>query len=409
LAIDRIRVLVPVSTFPRWQNDTEPSFIHRLCRELIRNGIEVDVIAPHAPGAKTNETMDDITVYRYRYLPETHQTLAYSGGILSKLHASPYNYLQVPFLLIAQYLCIRKHLNTGNYDIIHAHWLIPQGLISVLACGLIRRCTRPIVCTMHGSDLYALRSRIFTILKRYAMRHSTHLCAVSNAISDICKSMGVDGRKLSVIPMGVDLKNLFVPDGGIQRKHTRIIYVGRLVKEKGLATLIDAVAIAGRSVTDLELLIIGDGPERQTLQDHVNDLELNNKILFTGAIEHENLPQFYNSASLAVLPSMSEGFGLTLVEALGCECAVIASDLESLRDVVITDKTGLTVEPGNIQQLGEAIMELLANPERRRRLASQGREYVLQHYDWSIVGEKYSTLLRSLAAATARDRHGQAA
>ena len=80
-----MRILVTASTFPRWQGDTEPPFVFELCRRLQKRGVDIDIIAPHAPGAKAMEVMDGINVYRYRYGPERLEVLAYQGGILANL------------------------------------------------------------------------------------------------------------------------------------------------------------------------------------------------------------------------------------------------------------------------------------------------------------------------------------
>ena len=141
-------MLVLTSTFPRWENDPEPAFIFELCRRLISN-YNVTVLAPRTPAGKMRETISGIDVVHFPYLFNRWEKLAmHGGGILNKLKFNAVYYLMVPFFLLGQLLALVRLFRHERFDLIHAHWLIPHGLISVLGVILSHR-KIPLVCTSH--------------------------------------------------------------------------------------------------------------------------------------------------------------------------------------------------------------------------------------------------------------------
>ena len=121
----RKKVLVMTSTFPRWAGDHGPRFVFELCRHLCTD-FDVTVLAPHAPGAKTNEILDGIRVVRFRYFFEWGESLAYQAGILPNLRSNPLRYVLVPGFLVLQFIALIRLLHQQKFSAIHAHWLIPQ-------------------------------------------------------------------------------------------------------------------------------------------------------------------------------------------------------------------------------------------------------------------------------------------
>ena len=153
-------ILVLTSTFPRWHNDSEPGFVFELSRRLT-DKFSITVLAPRSPGAKDEEVMDGMRVMRFGYFFRSLENLAtHSGGIMGRLKANPFNYLLVPFFLLGQILALTRLLRRESFDLIHAYWIIPQGLAAHMALALARK-QIPVVCTSHGGDMYALQGRIF--------------------------------------------------------------------------------------------------------------------------------------------------------------------------------------------------------------------------------------------------------
>lgn len=396
----RKRILILTTTFPRWQGDTEPAFVQELSSRLARR-FEVTVLAPHCLGATPEEEFDGLRVIRYRYAPEGMETLAYNGGIMQNLRRARWKYLLVPLLLLAQAARASALLRTSQYDLIHAHWLIPQGLAALWA----RHEKRPsLLCTSHGGDLYALARGIAGRIMRRVARKADFVTVVSEAMRRHIIEQGIAVRGLEVIPMGANLTGLFTPASEARAAH-EFLFVGRLVPKKGVEVLIRALAIVARQNPQVRLRIVGDGPERAALEQLVGDLGLSGHIEFVGALPQTALPQAYRHCTALVFPSVvatdndQEGLGLVLVEALGCECPVICSDLDATRDVIAHGETGLHYPPGDHEALAALMLRTLTELEDAAAMGKRGRLHVLPRFDWDAVAARYAALIDDLTTA----------
>lgn len=395
------RILVITSTFPRWQGDEEPPFVYELSKRLSQH-YTVHILAPHAEGAALTEQFDKLKITRFRYFFTKYQTLAYSGGILSRLKQNRWRYLLVPLFIIAEWFALVRLLRREKFDVIHAHWLVPQGLVAVLARAFFKN-PPPLLCTSHGGDLFALRGKLFKKLKQLVLNRTTALTVVSQAMREVALSLSAEGAgaNILVIPMGVDVRNQFVPPLRARREKS-LLFVGRLVEKKGLHYLLAALPLIVKQHSNVSLIIVGIGPDEPILKKQVTDLKLNKHIQFLGAVENEQLPALYQSSEVVIFPSIiasdgdQEGFGLVLVEALGCECAIVASDLPAMRDILTDNENALIFEQKNSPNLANKVNQLLSHPQQGLSLGKRGRQDMLERYDWEIISEQYSLLMERI-------------
>ncbi len=124
------RVLTLTSNFPRWHADSTTPFVLHLARNLQKLGWRVDILAPHAHGAAKTETIDGVRVKRFQYLwPASRQTICYQGGAMVNLRKNKLNYIKLPLLLFFEWLVLRRRFAAHRYDILHSHWILPQGFL----------------------------------------------------------------------------------------------------------------------------------------------------------------------------------------------------------------------------------------------------------------------------------------
>ena len=221
----RPTLLVLASTYPRWEGDTEPGFVHELCRRMTPN-FHVIALCPHAHGALERELMDGVEVIRYRYAPSRWERLVNDGGIVTNLRRHRWMLALVPGFVFMQAWCAWRLMRKRKIDVMHAHWLVPQGLIAALLPFFARQAP-PYVVTSHGADLYALRGTALEAVKRFVIRRAAAASVVSSAMRERLLEMGADTSKVKVLPMGVDLVSRFTPSPAKMRSVDEILFVGR--------------------------------------------------------------------------------------------------------------------------------------------------------------------------------------
>ena len=390
----RPRILMLTSTLPRWDDDIEPRFVLDLARHLSED-FDVELLAPHAAGAARSEILEGVQITRFRYWFPRWESVAYEGGISWRLKENPFRLLQVPpFLWSLAWHLVRRLRREPRIDLVHSHWIIPQGLVSVMLRGLSKRRV-PVVCTSHGGDLFSLRGAGWRILKRLVMQKSDAVTVVSHAMANAAIAIAKDVNPI-VIPMGTDLASKFVPPIKPRSSVIRnLIFVGRLVEKKGVRYLLEAMAGVATEFPFVRLKIIGHGPLRPVLEADVKRLGLGDIVSFLGPVPHHLLAVHYQSAEVAVFPFVEaasgdqEGFGLVMVEAMGCGCIVIASDLPAVRDVICDGETGLLVTSADPQALASSITSVLRNPKTNFALAQRGRHYARANFDWSASAGRF--------------------
>lgn len=389
-------LLVLASTYPRWEGDHEPGFVHELSKRLTGK-FHVIALVPSAPRAARAEVLDGVEVIRFRYAPRPLETLVNDGGIVANLRHRRWKIVLVPAFVLAQTWYAWRITRTRRIDVIHAHWLLPQGLIVALLRNL-SRCFPPYVVTSHGADLFALRGKISNALKRFVIRNAAATTVVSEAMRAELLRIGASVATVSIRPMGVDLSRRFTPDPAVQRSRDEILFVGRMVEKKGLRHLIDAMPAILKAHPSACLTVAGFGPEEDERRMQVDALGLQGHVTFLGPISQTELPDLYRRAAAFVAPFVQassgdqEGLGLVAVEAAGCGCPVVLSDLPAVR-CAFDSCLAHWVIPGSTIAISEAVADLLTETSSCDHLA-QTRATLCARFDWRVVADGYAKLLR---------------
>ncbi|MEX2474377.1 glycosyltransferase [Marinobacter sp.] len=398
----KAKLLVLTSTYPRWLGDYEPGFVHELSKRLTQE-FEVTVLCPRSKGASSLEFIDDVRIIRFRYAPSPFESLIHNGGIIGNIKANPLKATLLPLLILGQFFAFLKIIIAWKPDVIHAHWLIPQGLMAAMFSVL--GCKVPFLVTSHGADLYSLRSSIFQKLKRFVARRANACTVVSRAMLEEARRIDIACQEITVEPMGVDLSGRFVNDPAVARSNNEILFVGRLVEKKGLKYLLDAMPGILSNHPAAKLIVVGFGPEEANLKDQASNLSLDNSVEFVGAVEQHELPQYYQRACVFVAPFVraeggdQEGLGLVLVEALGCGCKVVVSKLPAVEDVIEHTSSVTVVPPGDPRAITSAVSQMLKPVECSGDRTSewQSSEQLKLCFDWNHVATRYATKLKRIS------------
>ena len=401
-------LLVLASTYPRWPDDPEPGFVHELCRRLT-NRFDVLAVVPGADGASESEIMDGVQVIRYRYAPRRWQSLVNDGGIVANLRRHRWKHLLVPGFILGQYFAVRRVLKTHRVDVIHSHWLIPQGMVAKL---LGAKYHTPYVVTSHGGDLYGLKAKFFAALKRWVAKSARAMTVVSSAMRDEAIRLGISSDDIPVIPMGVDLFGRFVPDESRQRDKNHLLFVGRLVEKKGLIHLLRAMPKILKVCPDAKLTIVGFGPEESSLRAQADRLGITEKVTFAGALAQQALPDWYRRASVFVAPFIrdtsgdQEGLPVAMMEALACGTPVVVGDVAGVDELLDSDASSIKVNPNDTDAMANLILDTLGNPEKAKVRAAKLRNKIMQDLDWTIIAESYAEVLAKGCACSEKSQKG---
>ena len=395
------KLLIVTSTFPRWKDDTDPPFVYELARRLT-DTFDVTVLAPSYPGALSEEVFSGLKIYRFRYFLRKLELLAGSEGILPTLKKNFLFYFTVPFFLLGELTALLKLIKKCKPAVIHAHWIVPQGLIAALAKKLTGV---PYIVTIHGGDIYGLRGWFSGLLKSYVLRNAATVTVVSKNIQDTIKLKFGDKIHTNIISMGVD-SELFTPrktDNLLRERYgisgPFLLFVGRLTEKKGTKYIIEAMPAILEKFPKTKLIIVGTGEIRQQLIDLVNSHRLEQQILFTGAIPNNELPVYYATADIFIGPSITaadgdtEGFGLTFVEAGMSGCFVVGTDVGGIGDIIEHGKTGFLVKEKNPEQLAATIIMILEKKEELSPMKEKVRLNLCNKFCWPAIAEQYKKIL----------------
>lgn len=206
-------------------------------------------------------------------------------------------------------------------------------------------------------------------------------------------------RNIRLIPNGFD-DEIFLPLNKdilrekyqISRTARILITVARLHPIKGLGFLIKAVSLIVQEIPDIQLFIIGDGPQRGELENliHHNNIEKNVKLL--GFKSQDQIINYLNISDVFILPSIHEAFGIALVEAMACGLPSVASNVDGIKDIIIDNREGVLVPPGDEKMLAKSILALINDNPKKERLSRQGRIKVKENYSWRSVLSQMESL-----------------
>ncbi|WXG40361.1 MAG: glycosyltransferase family 4 protein [Candidatus Freyarchaeum deiterrae] len=244
------------------------------------------------------------------------------------------------------------------------------------------------------------------IYKVYDLATNKKLREGVNAITAHCTAakefwineLGVR-RGVEVIHVGVDTQ-LFQPKKveklNLLEGKFKILTVARATPVKGLRYLIEAMVYVSKRVSGVKCYILGKGSEREKLGTLVNKLQLGSVVSFIDkAIPNRQMPELYSQCDIYVQPSITEPFGIAVLEAMACRKPVVGTNVGGMRDTIEDGVSGYRVEPMNSRELGEKITKLLLDPEKMEEMGKNARERA-KKFDWKIIGQKYNKLIEKV-------------
>jgi phosphatidyl-myo-inositol alpha-mannosyltransferase len=366
--------IVSQSYYPRFGGVTE--HVHNTAVELARRGHEVTIVTSRFRGEPPRQHRIGLERVGYNVLiPFNRAFVDFTIGFRLKRE-------------------LRKLFERHAFDILHTHCPISPTL-PILA---IQAATCPQVATFHSTGgAGVLQDTFQDFLSRIVGRLDARVAVSQTAAAT---AQAYYPGHYEVIPNGVDVERFHTSLAPFADERQpgilNLLFVGRLDPRKGVHTLITAMPeIVARTNGKVRLFIVGDSYLRARFEASVPS-EVKDKVRFLGHVPLEDLPRWYRTADVFISPaSGNESFGIVLLEAMASGCPVVASDIPGYRSVVIPDDNGILVPPENASALAAAVSALAQDPERRRQLATRGRQRALE-FAWPRVTDRIEAVYREV-------------
>ena len=356
--------------------------VYDLSHRLIKDGHEVTVITYREGNAPYYEDDKGVKVHR------VDNYMINPNNFIDWIMQMNFNMVTEANKIIAE---------EGNFDIIHAHdWLVASAAKTIKNSYNI-----PIVATIHATEA-GRNSGIHDETQRYIndtewmlTYEATEVIVNSNYMkSEIQRLFGLPFEKINVVANGVNL-NKFT---GIDRDYTFrrrfamdnekiILFMGRLVNEKGVQHLIAAMPKILAGYHDAKLVIAGKGGMLDELRAEADALGLGNKVYFAGYLGGKDVERMYKAADISVFPSTYEPFGIVALEGMLAERPIVVSDAGGLGEIVEHRETGMKSYCGNANSIADSILELLYNPELYENIVRKAKAKVKNNYNWAKIAQ----------------------
>ena len=356
--------------------------VNDLSKRLIKDGHEVTVVTYREGNAPYFEDDKGVKVYR-----------------IDNYMINPNNFIdwimQMNFNMVAKASEIIA--KEGKFDVIHAH----DWLVAYAAKTLKNSYEIPIVSTIHATES-GRNSGIHDETQRYIndtewmlTYESTEVIVNSNYMKcEMQRLFGLPFEKINVVPNGINV-NMF---SGIERDYDFrrqyaldnekiILFMGRLVYEKGVQHLISAMPKILAGYHDAKLVIAGKGGMIDELKAQVNSMGISNKVYFTGYMDSKQVCKMYKCADVSVFPSTYEPFGIVALEAMLSGTPVVVSDIGGLNEIVTHGQNGMKSYAGNPNSIADSILELLYNPQLSQEVVKKAKNMVKNEYTWAKIAQ----------------------
>ena len=404
-----MEILALTSSYPRFEGDSTAPFVESITRKLGERGYTTHLVLPEHAKWRHPEVDGAIHFHPSRYSPRPSWTpWGYSEALEGGVKIKRPLYALAPIVSISMLRTCNRLAKTRPFDLVHGHWVIPNGPIAALTA---RRQRLPLVISLHGSDIsVAHRSRWLGKVARWSFERADAVTAPSEDLLERARALGARGH-LELIPYGGDAEAFQVEPAAAARMRERLLLgesdvavlgIGRFVHAKGFDDLIQAVARARSARPAIRLVFVGDGDLRDDLRAQVRAAGLEPYVSFVGMAAREEVPEFLAAADMVAVPSVHyagyvDGLPNVVLEAMAASKPVIATRVGGLPQVVHDGENGLLVDERDPAALAGAIEMLAADGELRRRMGESGRALARGPLSWDAAADRFAAVYERMA------------
>ncbi|MBE3101169.1 MAG: glycosyltransferase family 4 protein [Firmicutes bacterium] len=357
--------------------------VYDLTQEMSQKGIDNYILTCGEEGLRKQESRKNLNIYR----------------------VNPYNIEGYDFIQWVYHLnmamvekAVQLYMEGIRFDIIHVHDWITAFCGRTLK-GIFKI---PLVSTIHATE-FGRNSGLHNDMQKYISNIEWWLTYESNRVivnsrfmeNQLTGFFQLQKDKISIVHNGVRVEDFASNDpsqqfrGKYAAENEKIIFhIGRIVQEKGLQVLIDAIPLLLKDFQAFKVVIAGKGPFLDTIKKHAAELGIEDKIYFTGFIDDATRNMLFRASDAAVFPSLYEPFGIVALEGMAARIPVVVSDTGGLRETIEQEKDGLKFSSGSSKDLAAKLLYVLKNPEQSKKMAENGYKKVKNSYSWSDISDR---------------------
>jgi teichuronic acid biosynthesis glycosyltransferase TuaC len=386
-----LKILSLTSLFPSHLNPVRGVFIKERVRHVAKHHqLQVVAPVPYFPPVRlyqrwhqyarirSRERIAGLDVHHPRYLITPRIGMVFYGLLY----------------FLSLYPFLKRLSREFAFDLIDAHYLYPDGFAAVLLARALRR---PVVLSARGTDVNLfMKLPLIRIWILHALRHCDRIIAVSGALREAMMQAGIDGKKIDVIPNGVDAdsfpaipKDQAREELGLPREGVLLLSVGSLRRSKNFEHLLQALVDIRSSAgdRDVRLVIVGYGHHRGRLEKEIDRLHLGPYVILAGRVPHSHMYKWYHACDLFCLASSSEGWPNVIFEALACGLPVVATPVGGVPEILVSPNYGLLLEDCQTSRLSsrlrDGILEALGKDWDREKMMAYARQHT-----WDAVANR---------------------
>lgn len=297
--------------------------------------------------------------------------------------------------------CIRAYVRANGVGLIHCHGYKPN-----ILCGLFTDGRIPRVSTAHGwAQGSGLKVSLYNWLDRLALKRMNAVVGVSDALVQQLRTAGIATGLIRKIPNGIRVRGRSLPTApalpdAVQESASKEVVlgaVGRLAPVKGYSYLLTAMQEVAAQYPHCRLIIAGDGPLRQELESLRDRLGLGQIVHFAGFLE--NMEEFFKRIDVFLMPSLSEGLPMALLEAMACGKVCIASEVGGIPEVMTSPDVGILVPPAQPSALAKAVLSVIRDGDGRRMMGEKARQVIVQRFSVERMAADYLEFYGQIAPA----------
>lgn len=363
----------------------------------MRRGNRVTVLTPHAHGVAPKWRDDGVRVVSFRYAPERFEAIGYSRSLEADEALRATSALVAPLYALGAAWAIRRELRKRRYDLLHAHWVVPNGLIGARFARRV-----PLAVGLHGSDVFLAEKPGVRRLVADTLRRTSVMTGCSPELVGRVCALGFDSAYAHVIPYGVDTR-LFSPAAerrglwreqlGIPAEAWVVLSVGRMATKKGYQVLIDGLEPLLEGEKNLHVVLAGAGDRLEEFRRRTEPWRA--RVHLPGAVLRDTLPDLYRAADAFVLPAVHDqkgnvdGLPNVILEAMASGLPVVASEISGIPLAISEGVHGHLVPEGQPEPLVAALRRLVHNPEKARAMGGEGRRRAEAELTWDAIAARY--------------------